>query len=97
MRFQIDVADAGVQAYLRKGLDRGRLFLAVSALTIVQQQAGDFPVFYSKENALVAFGLAQAPRLRIQVQTGPACAFGDLDCNGRVDLGDVALVLLNFG
>ena len=97
MRFQVDVSQPGIRAYLREGLDRGRLFLSVSALTLVQQQAGDFPVFYSKENALVAFGLAQAPRLRIKVETGPTCAFGDLDCNGRVDQGDVALVLLDFG
>ena len=97
VRFQVDVADAGIQTYLRRGLDRGRLFVAVSALTLVQQQAGDFPVFYSKENALVAFGLAQAPRLRIKVDTVPACAPADLDCNGIVDTGDVAIALLEFG
>ena len=97
LRFQVDVSDPGIQAYLRQGLDRGRLFLAVSALTLVQQQAGDFPVFYSKENALVAFGLAQAPRLRIKVDTVAACAPTDLDCNGVVDTGDVAIALLEFG
>jgi len=97
LRFQVDVADAGIQSYLRRGLDRGRLYLVVSALTLVQQQAGDFPVFYAKENALVTFGLAQAPRLRIQVETVPACAAFDLDCNGVVDTGDVAIALLEFG
>jgi hypothetical protein len=97
MRFRVDVTDPGIQTYLRSGLDRGRLFLSVSALTLVQQQAGEFPVFYSKENALVMFGLAQAARLRIKVETAPACAFADMDCNGRVDFGDVAMVLLDYG
>ncbi|MFM7809416.1 MAG: hypothetical protein ACKPEA_16025, partial [Planctomycetota bacterium] len=97
VRFQVDVSDGGIQTYLCRGLDRGRLFLAVSALTLVQQQAGDFPVFYSKENALVTFGLAQAPRLRIKVDTVPVCASTDLDCNGTVDTGDIAIALLEFG
>lgn len=97
LRFQMNVTDPGIQAYLRAGLDRGRLFLTVAALTLVQQQAGEFPVFYSKENALVAFGLVQAPRLRIKVDTVPACLATDLDCSGVVDGGDVAIALLDFG
>ena len=97
LRFQVDVSDAGIQNYLRDGIDRGRLFLSVSSLTLVQQQAGDFPVFYSKENAFVSFGLAQPPRLRLKVDTAPACEQADLDCSGRVDLGDISFVLLDYG
>jgi hypothetical protein len=97
MRFQLDVADPGVQRYLARGLDAGRLFLAVSSLTIVQQQGGAFPAFHSKESAFVQLGLAQAARLRIQVETGPSCRQMDVDCTGQVDFGDVALVLLDFG
>jgi hypothetical protein len=97
MRFEIDVDDPGVQAYLREGLDRGRVHFAVSALTIVERQGGDFPVFYARENALVALGFAQAPRLRLVVDTPPACRPADLDCNGLVDTGDVAIALLEFG
>ena len=97
LRFEVQVADAGIQAYLRRGLDRGRLFLSVSALTLVQREAGEFPLFYSKENALVAFGLAQPPRLRLLVDTVSPCASTDLDCNGLVDTGDVAIALLDFG
>jgi len=97
MRFAVDVTDAGIQNYLRQGVDRGRLFFAVSALTIVQQQAGDFPAFYSKENALVSLGFAQAPRLRIKIESTPACRSSDLDCSGVIDMGDVVLALLDFG
>lgn len=97
MRFMVDVKDDGIQAYLRKGLDAGRVYFAVSALTIVQQQGGDFPVFYARENAFVTLGMAQAARLRIRVNTVPACVAEDLDCNGVVDFGDVALALIDFG
>lgn len=97
MRFAVDVNDPGIQTYLREGLHAGRVFFAASALTIVQQQAGEYPVFYAKENAFVSLGLAQAARLRIKVETVPACAAEDLDCSGRVDFGDVALALIDFG
>ena len=97
MKFTLDVSDPGVQRYLASALDGGRLFLAVSALTLVQQQGGAFPSFYSKENALVSFGLAQAPRLRLQVETASPCIATDLDCDGRVDFGDIAIALLDFG
>jgi hypothetical protein len=97
MTFQIDVSDPGIQRYLAAGLDAGRMFLSASSLTLVQQQAGAFPVFYARENALVTFGLAQAPRLRIVVETVDPCVAVDLDCDGRVDFGDVALALLEFG
>ncbi len=97
MRFAVDVNDPGIQAYLCEALHAGRVFFAASALTIVQQQAGEFPVFYAKENAFVSLGLAQAARLRIKVETVPACVAEDLDCNGVVDFGDVALALIDFG
>ncbi len=97
MRFAVDVNDPGIQAYLCEALHAGRVFFAASALTIVQQQAGEYPVFYAKENAFVSLGLAQAARLRIKVETVPACVAEDLDCNGVVDFGDVALALIDFG
>jgi hypothetical protein len=97
MKFTLNVADPGIQRYLAESVDAGRVFLSMSALTLVQQQGGAFPSFYSKENALVAFGLAQAPRLRIQVETVRPCAATDLDCDGRVDFGDIAIALLDFG
>jgi len=97
MKFTLDVSNAGVQRYLAAGLDAGQLFLSASALTLVQQQGGAFPSFYSKENALVMLGLAQAPRLRIQVETVSPCIATDLDCDGRVDFGDIAIALLDFG
>ena len=35
--------------------------------------------------------------IRFHVGNGPACAFADLDCNGAVDMGDVAMLLLDYG
>ncbi len=97
MHFEVDVNDPGIQAYLCQGLHAGRVFFAASALTIVQQQGGSFPVFYSKENGFVVLGLAQAAQLHIEVETVPPCVAEDLDCSGVVDFGDVALALIEFG
>jgi len=95
MRFRVDLDLAGVQAWLRQGLGAGRVFLSVSSLTRVQQQAGDFPVFYARENAFVQLGLSQAASLRLRLE--PACRFADLDCNGAVDAGDISVLLVQFG
>jgi hypothetical protein len=35
--------------------------------------------------------------IRFQVGQASACVFADLDCSGAVDMGDVALILLDFG
>ena len=97
MRFAIDVSSPGVQAYLRQGLRAGRIWFSVTSLTLVQQQAGDFPVFYARENALVQFGLAQAASLKLKVEASPACAAADLDCSGTVDAADIGSLLILFG
>jgi hypothetical protein len=97
MRFQIDLTLPGVQAYLRQGLRQGRLWFSLSSLSIVQQQAGAFPVFHARESALVQFGLAQAASLRVRVERTPACDAADLDCNGMVDAADIGALLVRFG
>jgi hypothetical protein len=97
MRFRMDLALPGVQAWLRQGLSQGRVFLSVSSLTSVQQQAGDFPVFYARENAFVQLGLSEAASLRLRLEREPACRFADLDCNGAVDAGDISVLLVQFG
>ncbi len=97
MRFQLDLTRPGVQAYLKEGLRQGRVWFSVSSLTLVQQQAGAFPAFYARENALVQLGLAQAASLRLQVEAGAACDAADLDCSGSVDAADIGSLLTLFG
>jgi len=97
MRFELAVDDPGVQRYLREGIDAGRLFLSVSSLTFVEQQAGQFPSFVTKENALVPLGLARAPRLVVEAREGSPCIAADLDCDGAVNGIDLGVLLGNWG
>lgn len=97
MRFDLDVSDPAIQGYLREGLDAGRVMLAVSSLTFVQQQAGQFPAFFAKENAFVQLGLALPARLELDVADGPACDPADLDCSGSVDGTDLSMLLGAWG
>lgn len=97
MRFDIDVADPLVQGYLRDGLDAGRVMLSVSSLTFVVQGQGPYPAFIAKENALVLAGAAQPARLELEVSTGPACGFADLNCDGTVSGADLGLLLGAWG
>ena len=97
MRFELDVLDPGVQRYLRDGVDAGRLALAVTSLTFVQQQSGQFPSFVAKENALVAIGVARPARLVIEATDGPACAPADLNCDGAVNGDDLGRLLADWG
>jgi len=97
MNFSIDVERQPTQAYLREALNRGRLFLVLSSLTFVQQQAGNFPAFYSKENPLVQTGQARPASLVITVQIGPTCATADINCDGAVNGTDLTIVLSSWG
>jgi len=97
MRFELDVADPSVQSYLRTGIDSGRVLLALSSLTFVQQQAGQFPSFIAKENVYVQLGLALPARLELDVQMGATCALADIDCDGHVNGSDLGILLGNWG
>jgi hypothetical protein len=97
MTFDLDVANPAIQTYLRDGLNQGRVFLALTSLTFVQQQAGQFPSFIAKENVYVQLGLSQAASLELDVATAPACALGDLNCDGSVDGFDLGLLLGAWG
>ena len=35
--------------------------------------------------------------IRFHVGNAPSCAFADMDCSGTVDMGDVAMLLLDYG
>ena len=97
MYFDLDLADSTVQGYLRSALNDGKLFLVVSSLTFVEQQGGNFPAFYAKENALVQFQLAHAAALQLTVSIGPSCAPADINCDNLVNGLDLAYVLSGWG
>ena len=97
MTFDINLADPFVNQYLRTSLNDGKLFLVISSLTFVEQQGGNFPAFFAKENALVQFQLAHAAALQLTVVTGPPCAPADINCDGNVDGLDLSYVLSNWG
>lgn len=97
MYFDLDLSDSTVQAYLRSSLNDGKLFFVVSSLTFVEQQGGNFPAFYAKENALVQFQLAHAAALQITVSIGPSCAPADINCDNLVNGLDLAILLSDWG
>lgn len=97
MHFDIDVSDPAVQSYLREGLDAGRLMFALSSLTFVVEQGGNFPTFYAKENAFVIFGLADAAQLTYSIRVLPECGIADFNCDGLVDGSDLGTLLGFWG
>jgi len=97
MVFDLNLADPTIHDYLRDALNQGKLFLVVSSLTFVEQQGGNFPAFYAKENALVQFQLAHAAQLELTLSTGPQCASADVNCDGLVNGLDLAFILSNWG
>ena len=42
-------------------------------------------------------GLASPARLELDVQDGPACRLGDLNCDGRVNGADLGTLLGDWG
>lgn len=97
MAFAVDIGDPFVRQYLQTSLNDGKLFFVISSLTFVEQQGGNFPAFFAKENALVQFQLAHAAALQLTVVTGPPCAPADINCDGQVDGLDLSYVLSNWG
>jgi hypothetical protein len=97
MTFSVSLSQPQIQAYLRDGLNRGRVFFVVSSLTFVQQQGGNFPVFYAKENPLIQAGQARPASLTLTVQTGPTCDAADIDCDGSVGGTDLTILLSRWG
>jgi len=97
--FDLDVADADVQAYLAQSLADGRVFLVVASLFPAEQEgSGTFPRFYTKENPIVAFGLGEASRLEMSVLVGAAPPpKGDLNGDGVVDGADLGILLNSWG
>jgi hypothetical protein len=97
MHFDLDVSDPNIQAYLRSGLNTGKVMLALTSLTFVQQGGGAYPAFIAKENNYVALGISQAARLELDVQNGPSCRLADLNCDNKVDGADLGILLGDWG
>jgi len=93
MRFDLVASDPFVSAYLQGSLADGKLLLSVTSLARVVQQGAAFPAFHCNESPLVQGGFAAAARLSISVRIRPACAAGDLDCDGTVGPADLAALL----
>jgi hypothetical protein len=96
IRFALDVTRPSVQEYLRTAVNAGRLRFTASSLTKVVQQGGNFPVFYCRENPLVAATGFGAARLEMTVVT-QTCAAADLNCDGAVNAQDLATLLSQWG
>lgn len=96
MTFTLDVADADVQAFLRRAANTGQLRLVVTSLQSASSGGGGGPgtgsyaSFYHKEFIIPGF----AARLTMTLRTLPE---GDADGSGSVGFPDVTTVLANYG
>jgi hypothetical protein len=97
MRFELDVAQPALQAYLQGGVSAGRILLSVSSLTQVVQGAGPFPSFIAKEHPNVTFGLSRPARLIVEATEGSPCVAVDLNCDGTVNGLDLGALLGAWG
>ncbi len=98
--FDLNVADANVAAYLQKGLDAGSVQLSITSLHFAAGGPGGgkgvtYPVYFTKEDALAVL-LGQTPSLELEVNILPASG-ADLDGNGVVGSGDLAILLAAWG
>jgi hypothetical protein len=97
MRFELEVAQPALQAYLQGGVSAGRILLSVSSLTQVVQGAGPFPSFIAKEHPNVTFGLSRPARLIVEATEGSPCVAVDLNCDGTVNGLDLGALLGAWG
>ncbi|MHC5112958.1 MAG: hypothetical protein ACYTGP_00855 [Planctomycetota bacterium] len=95
--FDVDVANPNVQGYFRKAMHDGRLNLCLTSLTVVEQQGGEFPSFYTKESALVELGITNAAQLELDVVVIPDTCPEDIDGSGDVGFGDILAIIGNWG
>lgn len=83
--FDVNTCDAGVQAYLARGLNAGRIYLTATSLAPAQGgpgggTGGEYPDFITKEDSP-----SQAATLELVVKVGSPA---DIDGNDDVDFGD---------
>lgn len=71
-RFQVDIGNPNVAAYLRAGLNAGRLHLMVSSLYGTSQESTDIPKFYTKDFSNPDISYYLGPQLEAQVLLMPS-------------------------
>ena len=99
LTFELDVANPSVQRWLRRALSEGMMHFSIASIfASEQQQFGNYPRFYTKENKLVLAGLAQAGTLMMTVEVSPdSQPRGDVNNDGAVDVDDLLQVISNWG
>jgi len=104
LTFHVDVSNPEIQCYLKRSLQDGLLNFVVNSLHASQQPGyRGFrglinPNFHFKESWAVQFGLADAPQLTIVVDVADSNGIPeDLDGDGSVGIGDVLVVLGDWG
>ncbi len=75
VRFELDLSDPRVAAYLQAALDRGQLYLMVSSLQPAVQQGGTFVNFFTRDSQEHFFFGGYAPTLEIDYATSAQPAF----------------------
>lgn len=94
LRFSLDLESPCVRGYLQQALDDGMLDVVIASIfPAAQQQTGDFPAIYCKEDPLVGAGVRSAARLEMTVST----RLGDTNGDGVVGVDDFLDVLAGWG
>jgi len=97
--FEVDVDDPFIQQYLAEQIDLGRVHFMFASLHGAQEdESGNFPEYYTKENQLVIGGFREAARLSLTVEfiDEPEIP-GDLNGDGVVDGADLLILLSQWG
>ncbi|MCA9281622.1 MAG: hypothetical protein H6812_08335 [Phycisphaeraceae bacterium] len=95
-RFDLDLMNPDVDAYLRDAISGGKLRLAIASMFPAESGGGGgpgtgaYPTFYMKENI---FGAGRRARLSLTIEP---CIEGDVDCSGVVDVDDLNIVLSDW-
>lgn len=82
-RFQVDLTNPHIVAYLQDSLDAGRLHLMVSSLYGTSQQSTDIPRFYTRDHD-PEIGYYLGPQLEAEVLLIPSPAVSRLGASYRV-------------
>lgn len=92
--FDVDLDDPEIHAVFAAQLAAGDVRVAITTLSLAEQQAGEFPTVFTKENPLVAIGVASAARLTLTVTIGGSA---DFDGDGTVGTTDLLILLGMWG
>jgi len=100
--FDLNVSDPDVQAYLRQGLNAGRVLLSVSSLQPAASAggpgAGEYAKFFCKEHPLGAGSNGNPNKwARLTLSVRVITLVGDVNFDGVVNTADLTQLLVNFG